>query len=264
MRHVLFAAGLGSVLVLSSNAIAQGTPPPHPEAGLDAETLKKANDPMADTKAFNLQNYFVSSVYGSEVKANQLLLRYAQPAGRFLVRATLPLVTSAPPAAPPVSGFGDLNVFAIYTLPASPGNKLGIGPLIVVPTGSHDLGQGKVQVGAAALAFFAKSHVVQVGSLLQYQASVGGDEDRPDVSLLTAQMFYIWQAGAGVYLRSTGVWSFDLENDAYNIPIGLGFGKVIKAGSIVYNIFAEPQFSVLAEGAGQARFQTYAGFNAQF
>ena len=127
--------------------------PAHPAAGLDVETLKKANDPMANTKAFDLQNYFVSSMYGTEAQANQLLVRYAQPIGKLLARATLPLVTSAPPGAAPMSGFGDLNVFAIYTLPSSTGNKFGIGPLIVVPTGSHDLGQGKVQAVAICGAY---------------------------------------------------------------------------------------------------------------
>src|SRR5262245_17945532 len=125
VRHTLVATLVASLLSLATHALAQGSSPAHAEGGLDAETLKKANDPMADTKAFNLQNYNVSSAYGSEVKSNQLLFRYAQPAGKFLIRATLPLVTVAPPDAAPVSGFGDFNVFAIYTLPSSPGNKFG-------------------------------------------------------------------------------------------------------------------------------------------
>ena len=264
-RLLTLATSIALLLATSAGLQAQGTSAAHLEhGGLDVETLKKANDPMADTKSFNVNNYFLSSLYGTEAKANQFLLRYAQPLGKFLMRATMPLVVSAPPNAGPVSGLGDFNVFAIYTLPTSTGNKFGIGPLLTAPTGTKDLGQGKWQAGVAALAFFAKSHIVQVGTLLQYQASFAGEEDRPEVSMLTPQVFFIWQAGAGIYLRSTGVWTFDLKSDNYNVPVGLGVGKVIKAGGVVFNIFAEPQFSVLAQGVGQARFQTFAGFNTQF
>jgi hypothetical protein len=48
------------------------------------------------------------------------------------------------------------------------------------------------------------------------------------------------------------------------VPIGLGVGKVFKAGNVVFNLFAEPQFTVLAEGIWQPRYQTFIGFNTQF
>ncbi len=241
---------------------AQTTPPAG--GGLDAETLKKANDPMAHTKSFNVHNYIVSSLYGSEASMNQLMFRYSQPVGNVLLRATMPFVTFSEPTAGPVTGFGDFNMFAIYSFEPTPGNKFGIGPSITAPTGTKGLGQGKWQAGVSALAFFAKSHVLQTGSLLQWQTSFAGDGDREDVSMLTAQLFFIWQIGGGTYLRSTGIWSFDLNNGNYNVPIGLGIGKVVKVGGVVFNIFAEPQFSVLAQGAGQPKFQTFVGFNTQF
>ena len=70
--------------------------------------------------------------------------------------------------------------------------------------------------------------------------------------------------GHGFYLRSTGAWAFDLENGHYNIPLGLGSGKVVKVNKVVFNIFAEPQYSVAAKGMGQTKFQTFVGFNTQF
>lgn len=234
--------------------------------GVDNETLKEANNPMAKLKAFNVHNYIVSSIYGTNVQQNQFLLRYAQPVGKVLIRATLPFITVSQPDMPPTFGMGDLNVFGIYSLPASAGNQFGIGPAITAPTATSDMtGTGKWQVGFAALAFFAKSPQLQVGSLLQWQSSFEGDEDRADISMLTAQCFFIWQIGGGYYLRSTGIWSFNLEDEGnYNVPIGLGVGKVVKVGKVVLNIFAEPQFTVMAEGYGQPKFQTFIGFNTQF
>ncbi len=232
---------------------------------LDAETLKQANNPLAPKKTFNVHNYVMPSFYGVEdLSMNQLMLRYAQPVGHVFLRATMPFVTQSLPASSPTTGFGDFSIFAIYKLPSKEGISYGVGPMLVAPTASHGLGQGKWQAGLSAMAFFSKSHVVQFGTLLQWQASFAGDEDRADVSLLTPQIFFIWQAGGGTYLRSTGIWSFDLKSGNYNVPIGLGIGKVMKADKVIFNIFAEPQFSVLAQGEGQPKFQLFVGFNTQF
>ncbi len=105
LTTLLFAIG---VKVLH----AQETPKP---TGLSEEELKKANDPMAHTKALNINNYIVSSMYGLEgASANQFIIRYAQPVGNWLIRASMPIVVSAPPEAGPTSGLGDFNAFAIY------------------------------------------------------------------------------------------------------------------------------------------------------
>ncbi len=231
---------------------------------LDAEALKKANDPMAHTKAFNLHNYIISNIYGApDYGANQLMFRYAQPIGKILLRGTMPIMTSSSPGAGPETGFGDFNLFAIYAIEKK-GNKIGIGPLITAPSGTHGFSSDKWQAGVAALAFFANNPIFQSGTLLQWQTDFAGSSNAADIDLLTAQIFGMWQIGGGTYLRSTGIWSFDLTNGDYSIPIGLGIGKVIKVGGVVFNIFAEPQFSVLAKGEGQSKFQTFVGFNTQF
>jgi hypothetical protein len=48
------------------------------------------------------------------------------------------------------------------------------------------------------------------------------------------------------------------------VPIGAGLGKVVKAGKTVFNIYVEPQFTVLQSGPGQPEFQILFGFNTQF
>ena len=59
----------------------------------------------------------------------------------------------------------------------------------------------------------------------------------------------------GWYLRSTGTWTVDFEQDRYAIPLGAGVGKVVvlESGTTV-NVFAEPQLTVADDGAGQPRF----------
>ena len=53
--------------------------------------------------------------------------------------------------------------------------------------------------------------------------------------------------------------AFDLENDSYNVPVGLGIGKVVPAGGAVFNIFVEPQYTILDRGAGQPELQMFVG-----
>jgi hypothetical protein len=243
--------------------------------GLSAEETQKANNPLANAKALNLQNYHVSSIYDdADLQANSMLVRYSMPLakGKILLRLTLPLNTnpsgySLATGKPTYSsGMGDLNFFATYTF-SRPGAKtlLGVGPQVVIPTASSDFtGSGKWQLGGAFVLFNTASPVFQWGALITFQASIAGDEDRPATSLLIAQPFGVFQLGKGAYLRSTALWSFNIENDAYNVPIGVGAGHVMKAGKVVFNLFLEPQFTVLHEGAGQPAVQLFGGINCQF
>jgi hypothetical protein len=235
-----------------------------------AAELAAANNPLANMKAFNLQNYFVPSVSGTpDVTANTFWLRYAQPVGKVLVRASLP-VSTAPTSDPDspdgaVSGLGDFNVFGAYLLKSTPGSTIGVGPLLAAPSATDDaLGSGKWQAGAAAVLFNVPSPTIQYGGLLTWQASVGGDAERADTNLLVAQPFAFFQLGGGTYLRMAPIWAFNLENDTYNVPFGLGIGRVVRSGSTVYNIFIEPQFTILHKGAGQPLFQLFTGLNMQF
>jgi hypothetical protein len=241
--------------------------------GVSEEEAKKANNPLANTKAFNLQNYYIPSIYeNSDLKANTMLVRYAQPFanGKVLVRVTLPLgtVPSGYSGGVPTysSGLGDLNFFATYTF-SKPDSKtlLGVGPQVVVPTATNTyLGAGKWQLGGAFVAFNASSLAFQWGVLITYQTSVAGDINRAETSLLAIQPIALFQLGKGAYLRSSALWNFNLETESYNVPFGIGAGHVAKAGNLVFNIYLEPQFTVLHEGTGQPAVQIFGGINCQF
>jgi len=79
-----------------------------------------------------------------------------------------------------------------------------------------------------------------------------------------AQPFLFFQLGGGTYLRTAPLWVFNIEQDTYHIPFGFGIGKVVKSGGTVYNIFIEPQFTILHKGVGQPQFQLYMALNMQF
>ena len=234
------------------------------------EELKQANNPLANFVAFNVQDYYVPELYGlPDDTSNTLWLRGVVPVGRWIIRASAPVPTvpsSDPGSLDSISGLGDINAFAAYVLTKpGAGRTIGVGPLLAMPTATDDaLGSGKWQGGAAALVFDMTSPKVQWGTLLTWQGSFAGDDDRDETSLLAFQPFILFQLGKGTYLRSTPIWVYNLEQSTYNMPIGLGIGKVVSTDNKVYNLFIEPQFTFLHRGVGQPALQIFMGLNVQF
>ena len=231
----------------------------------------QANNPLANMTAFNIQNYYIGELTESDESANQAWLRFATPVSvadtNWIVRASLPINTF--PTAPDgdkETGIGDFNIFGAYLIDiGNPAVSFGIGPQLTAPTASKDeLGSGKWSAGLANVLFNASSAKFQYGYLLTWQASFAGESDRDDVNIAAFQPFAFYQLGGGTYLRSVPIWVYNFENDNYSVPLGIGVGQVIKKGKTVYNIFAEPQFSVADKGPGQPEWQIFLGFNMQF
>jgi hypothetical protein len=260
-RAALAAIGIAAVLG-SPLARAQEA-----RGGVSAEEMAKANNPLADANAINFQNYFMPSLQGvPDGSVNLFLLRPVMVAGRQIIRGTVPFQTSPTGLTTYASGVGDINVFdAILLTSENAKTMVGIGPLLVFPTASSDdLGAGKWQAGAAAVVVRPLAGGSMLAGLVTWQTDFAGDADRPGTDFLTAQPVAVLQIGGGFYVRSTGLWTFDIENDKYLIPFGAGVGKVFKTGRTVVNAFLEPQFSVYSKGDGQAKWQVFAGINLQW
>jgi hypothetical protein len=227
----------------------------------------QANNPLADFRAFNLQNYYIPELSGPiDATANNFVLRYAQPFGKWLMRASLPFARVPTGVSTTESGVGDLDVFFAYLFDTgNPARSFGVGPQLVFDTASETAtGSGKTQAGVAAVYFDATSQFLQWGGLLTYRTDIAGSSSRPDTSVLAAQPFYFFQLGKGKYVRGAPIWVFDLENDTYHVPVGLGIGQVIPTEKVVFNMFIEPQFTILSKGNGQPEFQLFMGVNMQF
>lgn len=245
------------------------------EAGATSQLqneVNKANNPLADLIAINLHNYFAPRLNGlPDASANTMFLRAITPFWRLIPRVSLPIKVAPATAEPPdpsvasISGIGDLNVFATFVVtPDESPAMLGIGPIYTAPTANNEaLGNGKHEVGAAAITVYAKG-IILIGGLVNYQIGVGGDSNKPRTQYFAAQPFFIVQLGKGYYLRSSPIWFFDLEKPTYNVPFGLGAGKAIPTDKVVYNLFIEPQFSMAVRGIGQPSIQIFAGMNVQF
>ena len=254
-RHL--APVLALSLVWLTPAIAQDKP----------SDEAQANNPLADFRAFNVQNYYVPELSElDDQNANAFWLRYAQPFGKWLFRGSLPINRVPNGQGTTTSGLGDLNAFFAYLIDTgNPAKSFGIGPQVSLPTATEDeTGTGKYQAGFATVYFDGSSPRFQWGGLLTWQTDFAGDDDRADTSLLALQPFYFFQLGKGLYFRGAPIWVFDLETNNYHVPMGLGVGKVMKSGNTVYNFFIEPQFTILHRGPGQPEFQVLMALNMQF
>jgi hypothetical protein len=254
----------GVVVLVAAPRVEAQEPRP---GGVSAEELAKANNPLADANALNLQNYFMPSLQGvPDSSVNLFLLRPVMVAGRQIIRATVPFQTSPTSASEYVAGIGDINVFdAILLTKPDAKTMFGVGPLLVFPSASSEsLGSGKWQAGAAAVVVRPVTGGSMLGGLVTWQTDFAGDEGRADTNFLTAQPLAVLQIGGGYYVRSTGLMTFDFENEKYLVPFGVGFGKVFKVEQTVVNTFLEPQFSVYSKGDAQPRWQLFAGINLQW
>jgi hypothetical protein len=245
------------------------------EAQPDKDSFSKAaaqaNNPIANMKAFVVQDYYIGNLSMSgNREANQTWLRYAQPLelgdSKWLIRASLPVMSYPTDKDGGMqTGVGDFNIFAAYLMDTgNPAISFGFGPLLSMPTGSEEgLGTDKWAAGFSNILFNTESKLIQYGYLLTWQHSFAGDGDREDVNIGSFQYFAMLQLGNGLYLRSTPIMTYNFENDAYSVPIGLGIGKVFKTDEAVYNIYIEPQYTIFDEGGFQPEWQIFFGFNIQ-
>jgi len=220
----------------------------------EQDQVNTANNPLADLMAVSLHNYYFPKLNGiPEESANTFWLRLVTPVWRLIPRVSLPIKVA--PAPDPiasgdtkVTGIGDLNIFATFVVtPDDSPAMFGIGPIYTAPTASDET-----------------KGVILVGGLVNYQIGVGGDSNRPRTQFIAAQPFFMLQVGSGYYLRSAPIWFFDIEQPTYNVPFGLGAGKVLITEKVVFNLFIEPQFAMALRGVGQPAVQIFAGMNMQF
>ena len=131
-------------------------------------------------------------------------------------------------------GFGDIALVTVLS-PNIPGVILGFGPTFIFPTApTHDLGQGKFQMGpSAVLGFISKKWVG--GIFPQHWWSVAGSRATPVTSQTNIQYFLARMLpGAWQISMSPNIlidWRADGRNQV-TFPLGLGVGRTFRLGGV--------------------------------
>ena len=237
----------------------------------DGDANSQANNPLANLRALNFQNFYIGEFTESNENGFQTIVRYARPFSigdtTWLFRGSVPFRNfPTPPDGEKEFGLGDADAFAALLIDTGdPALSFGIGPQFTFPTATdEDLGSEKWSAGLTNVLFDGRSRVFQYGYLLTYQHSFAGEGSRDDFNVGALQPFAFYQLGEGWYLRSAPIWTYNFENDTYGVPVGAGVGKVITRGNTVLNFFVEPQVSVADDGPGFPEWQIFFSLNLQF
>ncbi len=201
------------------------------EAG--GENLSQAaNDPTAPLMAFQLQDSYAPSVYGTDGTQNFVQFRAAIPfelgGVQNIFRVTLPYFTQTPSGK---SGLSDMVLFNLVTFDRDWG-RFGVGAVALLPTGADGLSAEKWGLGPAA-GFTAKSGRLLWGAFNQNIFSLAGDDAMPDVNVSILQPIVSLGLGNG---WSTGLsemsatWDWD-RNDWVSLPLGVKLAKLHRFGT---------------------------------
>lgn len=168
----------------------------------------------------------------------------------LITRPVLPLYNIVPrPTASGVlkrtAGFGDMALLELFS-PANTGNWiLGAGPTFIFPTASSTFtGQGKWQVGPAlGLGYITDEFLL--GVFPQQWWSYAGASNRRDTSQMNLQPIAQYFFGEGWNIGYSGNILADWKapsSERWAVPVGLGFGKVLRLGILPVRIQLAAQY----------------------
>lgn len=208
-----------------------------------AALARAAQNPVASLISLPFQNNTTFEFGPKEKPLNVLNIQPVWPFSihenwNLITRTILPVV-SQPQLRPGQSrkwGLGDA-VFTAFLSPVAPfkGVTWGVGPAFLLPTATDDrLGADKWGAGPSVVLLAMPGNWV-IGSLFSNVWSFSGSGD-DDVNLFTWQPFVNYNLPHGWYLSASPIitanWEADRSRDTWTVPLGGGFGRVFRIGSL--------------------------------
>ena len=225
------------------------------------ELAKMAQNPLANMMSFPFQNNTTFGIGEFNRTANILNIQPVLPFfnGHLITRTIIPIISQPVDESDNLSGIGDINTTAFYSPTPKNGLTLGVGPTLVIPTGT-DVSSKKFSMGGSFLMLKMSKKVVY-GFLLGNTWSVAGKEEAPDVSSMIFQYFFNYNLPKGWYFATGPILTANWEatdGNKWTVPFGGGGGKIIRIGKIPFNLQAQAFYNaVKPDGAGgfSTRFQ---------
>ena len=257
-QRIELATGLllvTAILVMPWTAVAQQPSAPPAASDSTLELAKKTQNPIADLISLPLQNN-LNFGYGAkdapESSSTQYVLNI-QPVVPVKVTDELNLITR--PIIPVIRqpdlidggdtwGLADIQL-QTYLSPSKWDKPIfGIGPVFQFPsaTNGRKLGTEKWSAGPGAVALVMPGKWV-IGALANNLWSFAGDSDRKNVNFMTVQPFVNYNFEKGWYVHTSPIitanWEAHGSDNTWTVPVGGGFGRIIRIGKLPVNLSAQ-------------------------
>ena len=144
------------------------------------------------------------------------------------------------PGAGSQSGVGDIvqSVFFSPKAPTAGGLIWGVGPVLLIPTGSDDLlTTGKWGAGPTGVVIRQQGPWT-IGTLANHIWSFAGDSDRADVSATFLQPFVTYTTRTATTFSLNSESTYDWENRQWAVPINTGVSQVLRLGDQLVQVGA--------------------------
>lgn len=227
------AAATWLVLIAPAAALAQdagGTPSAD-------ELAKKLSNPVASLISVPIQyNYddgYANGGYNNTLKLQPVIPISLSPDWNLISRTILPFTyqNDVRPGTDQ-AGLGD-TVQSFFFSPAKPtasGLIWGVGPAILAPTGTDELGAHKWGLGPTGVVLKQQGPWTY-GALANHLWDVGGSGRQP-ISATFLQPFLTWGGlGKGQTLGVNAESTYDWKHHQWTVPVNLFYSKVSRIGS---------------------------------
>ena len=157
----------------------------------------------------------------------------------LISRTILPVISQdqIAPGAGSQDGIGDIvqSFFFSPKMPTDRGWIWGVGPVLLVPTGSDDLlTTDKWGAGPTAVALKQKGPFT-FGALVNHIWSYAGDDGRTDVNATFLQPFFNYTTKSAISFILNTETTYDWDSEEWSVPIHLMVTKVSKLGGQMFS-----------------------------
>ncbi|WP_342315451.1 transporter [Lysobacter sp. FW306-1B-D06B] len=130
------------------------------------------------------------------------------------------------------TGIGDITQSFFFSpkKPGASGLTWGVGPAMLIPTGSDDLGADTWGLGPTFVVL-KQEGAWTYGALVNHIVDVAGGSDRADINSTFLQPFVSRGMGQGRTLGASFESTYDWEAEQWTVPLNVFYSKVSKIGN---------------------------------
>ncbi|TXS95913.1 transporter [Parahaliea maris] len=230
------------------------------EGGSSADLAKQLSNPVASLISVPMQINYDSNIGPRD--DGERWTTNIQPVipvsigedWNLISRTILPVISQEDifPGAGSQDGIGDVvqSVFFSPKAPSDSGWIWGVGPVLLLPTGSDDLltadkwGAGPTGVALKQVGQWT------FGALANHLVDFAGDDDRGDVNSTFVQPFIAYNTPTATTIAMNLETTYDWEADEASVPVNLMVNQVLKFGGQLVQVGAGVRYWLESTDAG--------------